>query len=191
MAEAWFGPGNGLLEYVYVLLVYGGLFLVMRFAYPRLELNFRRTYWLLCFTWAIGTFIGNYLLFLLGVMSFLPWVNNFMHTFIWIGLCLAYLYAAAHRQPLWEQFALFAIFSLIVKAAEHDLLGTWEMNHFFGIPGNRAYIVGWSLMDGLYPLLSLVGLRLVARYVRGVIIPPSLRPLIPERGRAVGSAAQQ
>jgi hypothetical protein len=101
-------------------------------------------------------------------MSFLPWVNNVLHTFVWIGLCLGFLYAGARKRPLWEQFLLFSIFSFIVKQAEHEVLGTSELDHFFLIRGNAAYITGWSLMDGLYPIISRLGLRLVARFVSGV-----------------------
>jgi len=39
--------GNGLGEYILVLLVYTAMVVLMRHAYPRVELNFRRTYWIL------------------------------------------------------------------------------------------------------------------------------------------------
>lgn len=165
------GPRNSVVEYLAVLAVYGSLFIVMRYANARIELNFRKTFWVLFFGWSIGVFAGNYAFYRIGIMSFLPWLNNFFHTFIWIGLCLGFLYAGAHRKPFWEQFALFAIFSLIVKWAEREILGTWELDHFFFIQGNLAYVIGWSLMDGLYPLLSAIGLRIVSRFVRGVVTP--------------------
>jgi hypothetical protein len=165
-----FGPNKGPLDYIAVLAVYAALFLLMRHAQQRVELNFRRTYWILYFGWSVSVFVGNYLFFKIGIMSFLPWVNNFVHTFVWIGLCLGFLYASAFRKPFWEQFALFAIFSFIVKWAEHEILNTWELDHFFFVRGNLAYIVGWSLMDGLYPLLSVLGLRIIARYVKGIIV---------------------
>jgi len=165
------GPNNSVLDYVALLAVYGALFLLMRHAKPTIELNFQRTFWILFFGWSVGVFIGNYIFFLIGIMSFLPWLNNFFHTFIWIGLCLGFLYAGAHKKPFWEQFALFAIYSFLVKWAEHEILGTWEFDHFFFIQGNLAYIIGWSLMDGLYPLLSKIGLRIVAKFVEGVVTP--------------------
>jgi hypothetical protein len=168
MNARFFGAGNGLLDYLLVLAVYGMLFVLMRHAHRRIEQSFRTSFTYLLVGWSIGTFVANYLLLRVGVMSFLPWLNNFMHTFIWIGLCLGFLYAGAHRKPFLEQFALFAIYSLIVKLAEHAVLGSWEHDHFFGIPGNAAYIIGWSLMDGLYPLVSMFGLRLVARFDRSV-----------------------
>ena len=163
------GIGNSWTDYLLVLAFYGMLFVLIRHAHRRVELSFRVSYTYLFVGWSIGTFVANYLLFRAGVMSFLPWLNNFLHTFVWIGLCLGFLYAGAYRKPFLEQFALFAIYSLLVKLAENAVLGTWEHASFFGIPGNAAYIVGWSLMDGLYPLVSSIGLRLVARFDRGVI----------------------
>lgn len=156
------------MNYLLVVAVYAMLLVLMHHANARVELNFRAAYVYLFFGWGIGTFIANYLLYRAGVMSFLPWINNFLHTFVWIGVCLGYLYAGAFRKPIIEQFALFAIYSLIVKIAEHAFLGTWEHDNFFGIRGNNAYIIGWSLMDGLYPILSLVGLRIVAKFDKGV-----------------------
>ncbi len=105
------GAGNETTSYLIVLAVYGALFIVMRYANESVELNFRKTFWILFAGWSVGVFAGNYLFYLLGVMSFLPWLNNFFHSFIWIGLCLSFLYAGAHRKPLWEQVAIFAIFS--------------------------------------------------------------------------------
>ena len=165
------GAGNTVGDYALVLAVYAALFIIMRYAKERVELNFRKTFWILFAGWGVGVFFGNYLFYRLGVMSFLPWLNNFFHTFIWIGLCLSFLYAGAYRKPLLEQMALFAIFSFIVKWAERTILGTWELDHFFFIPGNVAYITGWSLMDGLYPIISVFGLRLVSKFVRGLITP--------------------
>jgi hypothetical protein len=120
----------------------------------------------------VSVFIANYLLYRAGVMSFLPWVNNFMHTFIWIGLCLTFLYLGVREtESLWAQCVVFATFSLIVKYAEQRLFGTWDMHHFFfhSLHGNGAYVMGWSLADGTYPILTLIGLRLVARRVPGLV----------------------
>lgn len=172
--NALLGAGNTPLDYLLVLLVYGALFLVMRSFQRRIPDDFVRTYLVLLIGWGVGTFVANYLLYLAGVMSFLPWLNNALHTFVWIGLCLGFLYAWAHRRPMALQFVLFAAFSLVVKVAEHAILGTWEHQHFFGIPGNTAYIVGWSLMDGLYPVLSLYGIRLVRHIVPALLDRPAL-----------------
>jgi hypothetical protein len=171
MAETFLGAGNGIGAYGLVLLVYALLFVVIRYAGECVELNFRRTYWILFFGWSLGTFIGNYLLFRAGWMSFLPWVDNLLHTFVWIGLCLGFLYAGAYRRPAWEKFLLFAVFSFIVKVAERFILGTWELDHFFFISGNLAYLIGWSVLDGLYPTLSALALKPIGRFVRGVVVP--------------------
>jgi hypothetical protein len=165
------GSGNSVIEYVFVLIIYAGLFMAMRQAASRMEPEFRRSFWILYIVWAIATFVGNYLFYRLGIMSFLPWLNNFIHTFVWIGLCLGFLYSISYKKPLWEQLVLFAIYSFVVKVTENKVLGTWEFNRFFFIDGNLAYIVGWSLGDGLYPLLSALVLRVAARFVSGVIAP--------------------
>ncbi len=155
-----------------LLLAYAALFLVIRSRPSRIAPEERRTAWVIGGGWAVATFVANYLLYRAGVMSFLPWVNDFLHTFVWIGGCLTLLYLSVRRtQPMWVQMVLFATFSLIVKVAEHILLGTWEHPHFFYVfRGNAAYILGWSLADGLYPPLTLYGLRLIARRVSGLVV---------------------
>ncbi len=154
-----------------VLLVYAALFVIIRTYKNRIEPAERKTFFTIAGAWAVTVFIGNYLLFLAGFMSFLPWVNNFMHTFIWIGVCLAFLYLGIREhQSMVVQFIFFATFSLIVKYAEQLLFGTWEHSHFLHIfQGNVAYVLGWSLADGLYPVLTLFGLRLSARWIPGLI----------------------
>ncbi len=164
-------PENSLLDYAFILVLYALLFVAIRQIQPSVELSFRKTFWVLYWGWSVLVFLGNYLFFLLGIMSFLPWLNNFIHTFLWIGFCLGFLYAGTYRKPFWELFLLFAIYSFVVKTFEHDLLGTWELDNFFGIPGNRAYLLGWSLMDGLYAPISKVGLRIVGRFTDGIILP--------------------
>jgi len=121
--------------------------------------------------WAVCVFPANYLLYKAGAMSFLPWVNNFMHSFLWIGFCLSWLYLGVREnQPIVLQIVLFTTFSLIVKYAEQKLFGTWDHDNFFGIQGNGAYVMGWSLADGTYPVLTLFGLRLAARYIPGLAV---------------------
>jgi len=167
--DAIWGAGNTPVRYLLLLLGYGALFVLVRAISPRLAPEFRARYLALGVGWALGTFFANYGLYRLGFMSFLPWANDFAHTFLWIGLVLGWLYGGVYQRSPVEQFALFAIFSFIVKAGEHALLGTWELDHFFFIPGNAAYVIGWSLADGLYPALSAFGLNLLARRI------PSLR----------------
>jgi hypothetical protein len=168
--ESVLGFGNSLLDYGWVLLLYGAMFLLMRFGYRDLELNFRYSYRFLYFGYAVLGFVSNYALYRLGSMSFLPWLNNGAHCFLWLGFLLTYLYAGARKLPFLEQFALFTIFSFVVKVFENKILGTWEQSHFFGIEGNTAYMLGWSLFDGLLPpLFSRIGLGILSRYVEGVV----------------------
>jgi hypothetical protein len=166
------GANNTLFDYALILLIYAGLFVAMRQMSPRIEPEFRRSFVILFVVWAVGVFVADYVFYLLGVMSFLPWLNTFMHTFIWIGLCLGFLYSISYsKRPLWELLVLFAIYSLVVKVAENKILGTWEFDHFFFVDGNLAYIIGWSLVDALYPVGSALVLALAARLTHGVIIP--------------------
>jgi len=45
--EKILGTGNSFTDYLFVLLVYAALFIVMRYANKRVELNFRKTFWIL------------------------------------------------------------------------------------------------------------------------------------------------
>jgi hypothetical protein len=145
------------------LAFYAGLFLIIRTTRHRIDPIERRTFIAIAAVWAPSVFVANYLLHLADLMSFLPWVTNFLHTFVWIGFCLTWLYLGVREtEPMWVQFVIFATFSLAVKVVEQSLFGTWEHDNFFGIDGNAAYVVGWSLADGLYPPLTLLGLRLAS-----------------------------
>jgi hypothetical protein len=127
----------------------------------------RRTALAIAAVWACSVFVANDLLYLVGVMSFLPWVTNALHSFVWIGGCLTIVYLGVREEwPLALQFVLFAGLSLVVKLAEQGLFGTWELDHFFWVfDGNAAYVAGWSLADGLYPVLTLLGVRLASRSI--------------------------
>jgi hypothetical protein len=37
------------------------------------------------------------------------------------------------------------------------------VHFFFVVQGNWAHLLGWSLADGLYPLISTAGLELIER----------------------------
>jgi hypothetical protein len=169
--EQILGSGNGILQYLLVLLVYAGFFVVIRYAHATVDADFRKTFWLLFVVWALGIFLGNYGFYQLNIMSFYPWLNNFIHSFIWIGLCLGFLYAGSYRRPILEQFVLFTMLSFAVKLAEHQILGTWTFDRFFFIDGQLAYLIGWSVVDGFYPILSGLGLKLAARYIKGLAAP--------------------
>jgi hypothetical protein len=155
-----------------LLAFYAALFVIIRTFKSGIEQDERRTFLAIATLWAVSVFIANYLLYRAGLMSFLPWVNNFMHTFLWIGVCLSVLYLGVRqREGMVTQFVIFATFSLIVKYAEHLLFGTWDHGHFFHVfKGNFAYILGWSLADGLYPPLTLYGLRLLGKWIPGLIV---------------------
>ena len=97
----------------------------------------RRTFAAIALVWGPSVFVANWLLYQAGAMSFLPWVNNFLHTFVWIGFCLTWLYLGVReRESLFVQCVIFATFSLVVKYAEQKLFGTWDKGDFFGIDGN-------------------------------------------------------
>jgi len=155
-----------------VLLFYSALLAVIRIIRPRITPEERKTFLVIGLAWAVSVFIMNYLLFRAGLMSFLPWVNNFLHTFPWIGFCLAWLYLGVREdQPMVTQMIAFATFSLAVKVVENAVFGTWDHEHFFHVfKGNAAYIIGWSVADGLYPPITFYGLRLVGRFVRGLVV---------------------
>ncbi len=154
-----------------LLLFYGALFVIILTFKKRIDRDERKTFFAIASGWAVSVFIGNYLFHLLGAMSFLPWINNFMHPFLWIGICLTFLYLGIREDySMIVQFIFFATFSLIVKYAEQLLLGTWELDHFFFIAkGNAAYVLGWSILDGLYPPLTFFGLRFFSRWIPGLI----------------------
>ena len=104
-------------------------------------------------------------------MSFLPWLNDFIHSFIWIGFCLGFLYAGCYKRPMWEQMFLCAFFSFIIKMTEHMVLGTWDKTDFLFFHGWFPYVVCMSLVDGLYPVLSKLGLKVLSKYISGLAVP--------------------
>jgi hypothetical protein len=158
------------LRILAILLFYAALLTIIRVIKPNIAPEERRTAVAIGVAWSIPVFVANYLLYKAGLMSFLPWVTNFMHTFIWIGVCLTFLYLGVRaQQSMLTQIVLFASFSLIVKYAEQIVFGTWDLDHFFHVfSGNGAYILGWSLADGMYPLITLFGLRLAGRRISGL-----------------------
>jgi hypothetical protein len=159
------------LRVLAVLLFYAALLVIIRLIKPRIEPAERRTFVVIALAWAVPVFLANYGLYKLDVMSFLPWVTNFMHTFLWIGICLSWLYLGVRgRHSMLTLFIVFATFSLIVKYIEQIVFGTWDLDNFFGINGNGAYVIGWSLADGTYPILTLYGLRLAGRWIAGLVV---------------------
>ena len=131
--EDIFGINNSWADYLSVLIVYGLMWLLIRYPKPRIELNFQSSYVLLALFWGPLMFVGNYLGYLSGTMSFLPWINNFTHSFIWVGLALSWLYYCTKEQSMVTQFIFASWTSFIVKVSEHLILGTWSMPVFLGI----------------------------------------------------------
>ena len=148
------GAGNTLLDYALVLIIYGLFFLFIRYPKASVELNYRPTFLFLSIFWAVLMFGGNYLGFLTGMMAFLPWLDNFLHSFVWVGICLCWLYYCTNERPWWEQALFFAFISFLVKVAEKSILGTWSLESYLGIRNPYAYIIVMSLIDGMYPLVS-------------------------------------
>jgi hypothetical protein len=159
------------LRVLAILLFYAALLTIIRLTKPTIEPEERRTFVAIGLAWAVPVFVANYGLYKADLMSYLPWVTNFLHTFVWIGICLTFLYLGVRAsQPMLTQIVLFTTFSLIVKYAEQIIFGTWDLDNFLHVfHGNGAYIIGWSLADGMYPLLTLYGLRLAARRIPGLI----------------------
>jgi hypothetical protein len=169
------GANNSLLDYLLVIGIYGLLFLFIRYPKPTLELNYKANFIFLVALWAFLMFTGNYLFYRLGVMSFLPWLNNLLHSFVWVGICLGWLYYCTHQRPLWEQFIFFAFTSFIVKMAEHMILGTWSMESYLGIQSPYAYIIAMSIVDGFYPIISRWVLNALGkRSTFGVYMPQTI-----------------
>lgn len=164
------GTGNGFAQYLLALIAYAGFYVVIRYASGQVTPDFRKTFWVLYIAWGLNIFIGNFVFYLLGIMSFYPWLNNAIHCFLWIGFGLGTLFAGSYRHPMWVQFVLFATLSFAIKVIEQRVLGTWEFDRFFFIQGNLAYLIGWSVVDGFYPVLSTIGLRLASRFVKGLVV---------------------
>jgi hypothetical protein len=159
------------LRVLAVLLFYAALLVIIRLIKRRVDRVERRTFLAIGLAWAVPVFLANYGLYKAGAMSYLPWVTNFMHTFLWIGIDLSWLYLAIRgRHSLLTQVVVFTTFSLIVKYAEQIVFGTWDHDNFFGIEGNGTYVLGWSLADGTYPILTLYGLRLASRWIAGLVV---------------------
>ena len=170
--ETIFGADNSLTDYAIVILVYFFMFLFIKYPKPFIELSYRGNFKLLAVVWSVAMFTGNYLFFRLGVMSFLPWFNNFIHSFLWVGLCLTWLYYCCNQRPMLEQFLFFSFTSFIIKMTENKLLGTWNMESFLGVKNPYAYLIAMSLVDGFYPVISKFLLKSLAKNGKfGAYIP--------------------
>ena len=105
--NAFLGIGNTFINYLLVLFIYFLMFLFIKYPKPSLEVGYRKIFFILSIGWAVLMFTGNYLMYRIGFMSFLPWLNNFIHSFLWIGVCLTWLYYCCHERPIIEQIIFF------------------------------------------------------------------------------------
>ena len=163
------------MDIVAILLLYASVLFVAWWHKRKLDAAERKTFLVIYLVWAISIFFINYLGYLVGIFSFLPWFpNNFLHTFVWIGISLTYLFLAIREENIVVQFMAFAVFSLVIRYAEYRIFGVWDGDHFlFAVDGTDAYIIGWSFVDGFYPMATFLLLRLLKKWINGLIdIPP-------------------
>ncbi|HXB93382.1 MAG TPA: hypothetical protein VNU72_13885 [Puia sp.] len=165
------GADNGLVNYGMVLLIYGLIFLLVWYPKNTIELNSRSSFLLLYFFWSIFIFAGNYVGFLLGVMSFLPWLDNFIHSFIWVGFMLTWLYFSTRGLPWYYRCFLAGMYSFIIKYAEHTIIATWSFDPYFFFTGPYAYIIIMALVDCLYPPISDLLLTQVNKKFPSIYLP--------------------
>lgn len=158
------------MNVVAILVLYALIFLAAWYDKRTLNPAERKTFWVFYFFWSITVFIINYLGYLIGVFSFLPWLNNFLHTFVWIGITLTWLFLALREKHFIVQFMAFSSLSLVVRYSEYKIFGVWELDHFlFTVQGTDAYIIGWSFIDGFYPLGAFLVLRLFSKRIDGLV----------------------
>ena len=163
------------MKIVAILILYASVLLVAWWHKRKLDAAERKTFVVIYLVWAISIFFINYLGYVIGVFSYLPWFpNNFLHTFVWIGISLSYLFMAIRKEHIVVQFMAFALFSLVIRYAEYKIFGVWNGDHFlFVVEGVDAYIIGWSYVDGFYSPATFILLRILKKWIPGLIdIPP-------------------
>ncbi|HTR28574.1 MAG TPA: hypothetical protein VMH27_04860 [Puia sp.] len=158
-------------SYLLVLLIYLLVFLLVWYPRRTIELNERNAFTLLFIFWFVVIFTGNYLGYLAGVMSFLPWLDNFMHSLLWVGIALTWLYFSTLGLPWYYRCFLSGMYSFIIKYAEHTILGTWTVDPYFSFTGPYAYIIIMALVDCLYPPVSDLLLKLVSKRFTSFYLP--------------------
>src|SRR3954463_3764319 len=91
-----------------VLAFYAAIFVIIRLSRDRIEPFERKTFVAIGLVWAVSVFPANYCLYRAGSMSSLPWVTNFMHSFLCIGFCLSWLSLGVREtKPMALQIVLF------------------------------------------------------------------------------------
>ena len=159
------------IDYLLVLVVYGLIFLLVWYPKRKIELNSRCSFIVLYIFWSVAMFAGNYFGYLLGFMAFLPWLDNFIHSFGWVGFALAWLYFSTTGLPWYYRFFLSAMFSFIIKFSENFILGTWTFDPYFFFTGKYTYIIIMALIDGFYPLVSDLLLKWLNKKFPAIYIP--------------------
>ncbi len=130
----------------------------------------RRTFLVLALS-GIVAFVSNNLLARIGWMTPLPVVNNLLHSGLWIGLGFPYMWFMTRGKPAWMIFVVFLTNSLILKYVELNLFGTWNGDGFIGLGrGTFVYILGWAAVDGCLPFVMSLAVRLLGRFVPGMVL---------------------
>lgn len=156
-----------------LLMLYASVFGVAWYDKRTLDAEERKTFWVLWGIWSVAVLLINYLGALLGVITFIPWLNNVLHAFVWVGVVLTYLFLAVRHLPIAVQFMAFAFFSLVVRLGEFALFGVWDHPHFlWAFRGTEASLLGWSFVDGFIPLIDLALLAVLRKKVPGLIRGP-------------------
>jgi hypothetical protein len=169
--EKILGASCTLSDYLLVLFIYLLVFLLVWYPKRTVELNSRSSFLVLYLFWSVAMFAGNYIGYLLGFMAFLPWLDNFMHSFLWVGFALAWLYFSSTGLPWYYRFFLAGMFSFLIKFSENFILGTWAFDPYFFFTGKYAYIIIMALVDGFYPLASDILLRQLNKRFTSIYLP--------------------
>ena len=158
------------MKYLVILVLYFLVFIVAWFDKRKLDGSERKTFLMLFLVWSVTIFIANYLGYKMGILSFMPWVNNFLHAFVWIGVCLSYMFLALRKQHIITQFMAYASFSLVIRYTEYKIFGVWEHDNCLNaVQGTDAYIIGWSFIDGGYGIVTILLLKLLSKKIRGLV----------------------
>ena len=134
----------------------------------------RKTFLLLCGAGFSIAFVTNFLLFRIGAMTFLPWINNFLHSFFWIGRRVPYwlYFATRGRSPLVVFITDSPRWSLVVKYIEQLLFGTMGRSqlppHHPRKPRLHPRLVAGG--HGCLPFVMSIGLKLLSRFVPGLVV---------------------
>ena len=155
---------------LFLVLFYVALLVIVSLSGRRIETPEERRTFLVLFLSGIVAFVSNNLLARIGWMTPLPVVNNALHSGLWIGIGFPYMWFMTRGKPAWKIFVVFLTTSLILKYVELHLFGTWDGDGFIGIGrGTFIYILGWSAVDGFLPFVMSLAVRLLGRFIPGLV----------------------